>query len=359
MCVGQEFTNKKGLGYVITEYLSTKKIKIKFLESGFERFAEYKEVKSGSVKDTSLYLKAGDEVINSAGRKATVLNRFNSNKVEVLFEDGFTGIFAEASIRNGAFKDRSHYFKAGDQFTNTEGSRFEILEIRNFSEVVIRYLDEKAYETVVTTNNIKLGRVKNPYHPQIFGKGFMGVGPYSSTHESGRGNCRQRTLWGNMLMRCYDEEQLVKGPTYSDCIVEEHFLNYQNFAPWCEKQVGWEYNDWCLDKDILKKGNKIYSRELCVFVPREINNLFTSRVRFRGDFPLGVYWCAVKERYVSQCNINGKRTWLGYFGNPEEAFLVYKQAKERHIKEVAETWKDKIDPRVYDALNNWTIEVTD
>lgn len=51
--------------------------------------------------------------------------------------------------------------------------------------------------------------------------------------------------------------------------------------------------------------------------------------------------------------------FIGYFTDPQSAFVVYKQAKESYIKEVAETWKDKIDPRVYDALNNWTIEVTD
>ena len=43
----------------------------------------------------------------------------------------------------------------------------------------------------------------------------------------------------------------------------------------------------------------------------------------------------------------------------EEAFLAYKQAKELHIKEVANKWKDQIDPRVYEALMNYTVEITD
>lgn len=44
---------------------------------------------------------------------------------------------------------------------------------------------------------------------------------------------------------------------------------------------------------------------------------------------------------------------------PEEAFAVYKREKEKYIKEVANKWKDQIDPRVYESLMNWTIEITD
>ena len=45
----------------------------------------------------------------------------------------------------------------------------------------------------------------------------------------------------------------------------------------------------CLDKDILIKGNKIYSQDTCIFVPKAINSLFTNRKRFRGEYPIGVY----------------------------------------------------------------------
>jgi oligoribonuclease (3'-5' exoribonuclease) len=42
-----------------------------------------------------------------------------------------------------------------------------------------------------------------------------------------------------------------------------------------------------------------------------------------------------------------------------EAFLAYKHAKEAYIKELANKWKDQIDPRVYDALMNYQVEITD
>ena len=42
-----------------------------------------------------------------------------------------------------------------------------------------------------------------------------------------------------------------------------------------------------------------------------------------------------------------------------EAFNAYKKAKESFVKEQAEKWKGKIDPRAYEALMNYQVEITD
>lgn len=52
-------------------------------------------------------------------------------------------------------------------------------------------------------------------------------------------------------------------------------------------------------------------------------------------------------------------TTLGNYATAEEAFYAYKEAKESYIKEVANKWKDQIDPKVYNALMNWEVEITD
>ena len=41
----------------------------------------------------------------------------------------------------------------------------------------------------------------------------------------------------------------------------------------------------------------------------------------------------------------------------EEAFDAYKTAKEAYIKEVADKWRDLIDPRVYKAMYNYKVEI--
>ena len=55
----------------------------------------------------------------------------------------------------------------------------------------------------------------------------------------------------------------------------------------------------------------------------------------------------------------GKSTCLGSYTTVEKAFNAYKKAKEAHVKDVANKWKDKIDPSVYEALMNWTINIDD
>ena len=48
-----------------------------------------------------------------------------------------------------------------------------------------------------------------------------------------------------------------------------------------------------------------------------------------------------------------------YPSTPEEAFQAYKVAKEAWIKEVADKWKDKLDPKVYKAMYEYQVEITD
>ena len=69
--------------------------------------------------------------------------------------------------------------------------------------------------------------------------------------------------------------------------------------------------------------------------------------------------CKVKNVYVANIKINGRQSYLGYFKTPKEAFEVYKIAKENYIKEVANKWKAQISNKVYQALMNYQVEITD
>ena len=50
---------------------------------------------------------------------------------------------------------------------------------------------------------------------------------------------------------------------------------------------------------------------------------------------------------------------MGFFNTELEAFKAYKQAKESFVKEQANKFKSQIDPRAYEALMNYTVEITD
>ena len=157
-----------------------------------------------------------------------------------------------------------------------------------------------------------------------------------------------------MLERCYSEKYQEKYPTYKNCTLDEKWYNFQIFAKWFENNYILGHQ---LDKDILIKGNKIYSPETCCFVPQEINKLFTKSEKARGSLPIGVRKC--NKRYKAIVKLNGKQRHLGTFDTPEEAFNAYKIAKELHIKEVADRWKGQISDRTYYAMYNYQVEITD
>lgn len=316
--IGEVFKNKKGLDFEILEYVTSNKVKVKFTKSGFEAWSAVKEIKKGSIRDWL----------------ATPL------------------LPATKYIKTG--RKRKPALEVGQILENFYGCKYEVIEIVDGYNCRIKFLDHFGYEKVVLKNDAKRG-IRNPYRKSVAGVGYIGEGPHNSVTSH-----QLFMVWSNMLVRCYDEESLKKNITYVGCSVDGRWHCFQDFASWCEAQTEFVRNkDWHLDKDIIERGNKVYSPDKCTFVPRDINNLFTLRGNDRGNCPLGVHWDNTKEKYVAQVNKNHKRKFLGYFEDTESAFKVYKQAKEDYIKEVAEIWKSEIDSRVYNALNNWTIEVTD
>ena len=163
-----------------------------------------------------------------------------------------------------------------------------------------------------------------------------------------------------MLARCYDPKYTQKHPTYKQCEVCEEWHNFQNFAQWFENNY-YEIDKQVmnLDKDILIKENKIYSPETCVFVPQNINKLFTKRDNNRGNFPVGVSYNKSSKKYKSYCNTDKKQNFLGYYTTPEEAFQAYKQFKENYIKQVADEYKDLIPEKLYNAMYEYEVEIED
>jgi hypothetical protein len=145
-------------------------------------------------------------------------------------------------------------------------------------------------------------------------------------------------------------------------VVCEDWLNFQNFASWYdENYYEIDGEKMQLDKDILIKGNKVYSSNTCVFTPKRINNLFTKRDFDRGKLPIGV--CIDKQnskKYMAQSNgIDGKRKTLGYFDKPLEAFNTYKVFKEKLIKQIAESYKGRIPNNLYESMIRYEVEITD
>ena len=163
-----------------------------------------------------------------------------------------------------------------------------------------------------------------------------------------------------MLQRCYSTTLKKKYSTYEVCEASEKFKSYEYFYEWCHKQIGFGNQDWHLDKDLLVKGNKLYSESTCIFIPQEINKVLTKSNEKRGEHLIGVSWHRKSKAFIAQINKNkGKREWLGTFQTEIEAFNAYKIAKESFVKEQATKWKLQIDLRAYNALMNYQVDIAD
>lgn len=167
--------------------------------------------------------------------------------------------------------------------------------------------------------------------------------------------------WRSMLLRCTKKFQ-KDNLSYAGITCSENFKSYSFFYEWCQEQIGFGNKDnngkkWCLDKDILVKGNKLYSEDTCVFVPERINNLLGSSKAIRGDYLIGVCFDKTANSFKAQCK-TGKGTPknLGRFNTEQEAFQAYKTFKEALIKNTAEAYKNQIDCRVYWALINYEVD---
>ena len=94
--------------------------------------------------------------------------------------------------------------------------------------------------------------------------------------------------------------------------------------------------------------------------PTKRNSLLTKSTASRGENLIGVSWNNTNKAFKAMVNKNkGRSEWLGTFNTEIEAFNAYKKAKETFIKEQANKWKTQIDPRAYNALMNYTVEITD
>lgn len=246
----------------------------------------------------------------------------------------------------------------GKEFeTNNSGKCF-VIDYKGCNNILVAFYDpfcivECAY------GQLKGGRVLNPMIPNVLNKGYIGVGSYNSVKHA-----RLYHIWRSMLERAYKDSRHLKQPTYKGVEVCDEWLNFQNFAKWCEGQNFFNTKDdkgnhYELDKDLLVKGNRIYSPETCCFVPKMINSLLLNSKKSRGTYPIGVSHHKVSNKFSATFSNGDRQIHLGTFNTPEEAFEVYKMAKENYIKRVAESAKLNIDVKVYKALLGYSISEND
>ena len=253
----------------------------------------------------------------------------------------------------------------GKTFSSKSYGDFVVIEYISYNNVTVKFVDT-GYITKTAIKEIKNGQIKDPYFPKVSGVGYIGEGTYTAKSKC---NTRSREpayeVWIGIIKRCYNKDWQRKMTTgaYDDCSVDEYWHNYQNFAKWFYSQPNHD-KGFHVDKDLRKKGNRVYSEDMCSLVPLEVNSLFTGSNKRTSprDLPVGIHFCKNKKLYVAQlhrgeltANGNPKQSYLGQYKTKEAAIMAYKIAKEERSKQLAEKFKDMLHSEVYNTLMTFEV----
>lgn len=260
-------------------------------------------------------------------------------------------------------KDSKRIDRLGEERLNNQGCLMKIIEYIDNKNVIVEFQDEHKARVNVRYDNFVNGQVKNQYFPNVCNIGITGNKYITRINNQ---NTKEYGSWVRMLKRCYDKKEKEKYPTYKDVTCCDEWLYFPNFYEWLHSQQNFDKwykgKRWALDKDILNKGNKIYSPETCCLVPQNVNSLFVNQYNNRGILPIGIHKSGIG--FVAKCSnpiIKKEKTSNTYKTSDEAFYLWYKPYKENLIKQIAQIEYDdgNITEKCYNAMLNYKVEITD
>lgn len=162
--------------------------------------------------------------------------------------------------------------------------------------------------------------------------------------------CPYYQKWKSMLERCYSEKYQAVQPTYKGCKVCDEWLVFSNFKAWVISNNIEDISGYELDKDLLKAGNKTYSKENCILVPMLVNRfLVNAAYKKKSNCMLGSSFSRDRGKYAAYCQnpFTGKGELIGFFECDLDAHLAWKNRKHELACQLAELQTDE---RVANAL---------
>ena len=241
----------------------------------------------------------------------------------------------------------------GNIYPTTKGGNVIVLNYVRDTHILVEFMDDDKYQTVVGVTALLKGLIHNPYARTFYGRGYMGVGRFSTNPKLD--TYKVYKAWQGMMSRCYSEEEKLRHPSMelSHCCPE--WFNLQVFGEWYISQKGWDQPKWQLDKDLMGNGSRLYSPETCVILPPVIN----TSIRFinlgsvnNNGLPHGVHYAKQCRKYITDCRTHGddNKPKTMYFKTAQEAFNWFKEKKEVFLKCLAFEFKDRIEERAFNKL---------
>jgi len=236
--------------------------------------------------------------------------------------------------------------EVGDIYSSKNYGDFKVLEINNMRDILIEFTDT-GFKKKTWKQHIVTGNVKDLLKPSVLGVGCIGEGGYKLHTGSTRKRTEVYRKWLKITYRCYcPTDTSYKWYGGKGVTVSEEWLNFQNFAKWYEDNYreGFE-----IDKDLLSKDSKLYSKDTCVFIPRSINSFLAKSGRSNPcitETPVGNFSVQVND------SLSDGLRYVGTFESLEEAI----EARNKHKDSIRKSLVNHhyslgdIDERTYKAI---------
>ena len=131
--------------------------------------------------------------------------------------------------------------------------------------------------------------------------------------------------WISVVQRSNDPKEKARKPHYQDVYCSPKWKHFTDFSAWLSTQPYWD--QLCLDKDILIKGNKEYGPDTCAFVPQYLNNLLYLKSK-TGKFLVGVSITKFGKYTAATTNaFKDVSRNLGSFNTELEAHAAWQRGK--------------------------------
>lgn len=168
-------------------------------------------------------------------------------------------------------------------------------------------------------------------------------------------NQRYENIYSRCYRKCYKKDH----PAYDGVTMcDEWKDDKDSFYSWFKEnyyEVGEEQMD--VDKDILVKGNMVYSPDTCIIVPHSINGLIAQLAEPKLNPDTGTYGIVLS--WADGMTNKRYKVDLGEFDTPEEAKQRYAECKTSLIRTKARVYKELISEKLYAALMSYTVTLDD
>ena len=242
-------------------------------------------------------------------------------------------------------------YNINDEFISARGTKIKLIKRIKSNRWEVE-VSNSGYTIEVAQSLLKESKFLTPLCRTVYSVGYLGFGRYTVRTSEGKISPAY-SVWSNIIRRCYTDYSTNKSTeSYAGVKVEDQWHSYQVFAEWYESHSERFFINGItpkVDKDLIGTG-KLYSENTCVLLPNNVNCILADS-RVTSSFSHGVRFICGK--YFSEIMLNGKHTPLGSYDNPLDATLAYKRAKQKHLKVMAERYKQCLSEKAYNALYNW------